>query len=84
MFTVVLLLVLQTAIPVYIIYSEGLASGFDWAGFVGFSLGSIAIPLLLGCLGLLWRKRRGLGFCLVALGVFFVLQGASLVSSVNA
>jgi hypothetical protein len=83
-FTFVLLLVLQTAVPLYIIFSEGLASGFDWAGFTGFTLGYIAGPLLFGCLGLLWRGRRGLGFCLVALGVFFALQGAGIVASVIA
>ncbi|MEX3014877.1 hypothetical protein [Gymnodinialimonas hymeniacidonis] len=81
LFTFILLWGLQAGFPLYIILSEGVASGFDWAGFIGFSLGLIAIPLLLGCLGLLWRKRPGLGFFIVAFAAFVVLNSANIVAA---
>jgi hypothetical protein len=81
LFTFVFLLVLQTALPLYIIFSEGLAQGFDWMGFIGFSLGLLAVPLVIGCLGLLWRSRRGLGYFLVSLAVFLLLTSANVVGS---
>ncbi len=84
LFTFVLLLGLQTGIPLFIVFSQGLTSGFDWAGFIGFSLGSIAVPLVIGCLGLLWRSRRGLGYCLVAVSLFLILEAANLVAALNA
>ncbi|MEJ6389070.1 hypothetical protein [Gymnodinialimonas ulvae] len=84
LFTFVLLLTFQTAVPVYIVISQGLAPGFDWGGFIAASLGFIAIPMLLGCLGLVWRSRRGLGFCIVAVAVYFALEFARLTAAVGA
>lgn len=83
-FTFVFLFGLQTGFPLYIIVSEGAVAGFDWAGFIAFSLGLIAIPLLLGCLGLLWRRRPGLGYFLIAFVAFVVLNSANLIASAQA
>ncbi len=84
LFTFILLWGLQAGFPLYIILTEGAGSGFDWAGFIGFSLGLIAIPMLFGCLGLLWRKRPGLGFFLVAFVAFLVLNTANIVAAASA
>ena len=67
-------------LPLYIVFREGLTQSFDWAGFIGFSLGLITVPLVIGCLGLLWRSRRGLGFFLVSLAAVLLLNSANIVA----
>ena len=57
-----------------LVFSDGLTDVFDWAGFMGYSLGSVAVPMAFGCFGLLIRRNRGLGFFVVSLIMFFVAE----------
>lgn len=62
--------VVQVAPSLYIIFQRGIASRFDWAGYVAYQLGSLSVPLAIGCLGLLFRRNRGLGFCILSVVAF--------------
>ncbi len=73
-----LLAVLQAGPSLWIVFSEGRAEGFDWAGYVGYQLGSLAVPLVVGCLGLIFRRNPGLGFFVVALSVFVIATFGNL------
>ncbi len=76
--TFVVLLVLQSGPAIYIVVSRDLAGSFDWPGFLGYTLGAVAVPMAIGCLGLLWRKRPGLGFSLVAFGAYVFAELGAL------
>lgn len=74
--TVLVIAVLQSGPSLSIIFQRGIAGSFDWAGYIGYQLGSMAVPLALGCLGLLFRRNPGLGYFVVAIAVFgFVSLG---------
>lgn len=77
--TFVFLTVLQAGLPLYIVTTQNLWDGFDWAGFIGYTLGSIAVPMAVGCLGLLFRRRPGLAYFLVSVAVFvFATLGSAV------
>lgn len=77
-FTIILLAVAQAGPSLWIVFSRGLAPSFDWLGYSIFQAGSLAVPLAAGCLGLLFRRNRGLGYFLVAITVFIVATLGSL------
>lgn len=70
--------VLQIGPSLAIIIQRDVAGGFDWAGYIGYQLGSMAVPLVVGCLGLLFRRNPGLGYFTVSVLVFFMAMIGSL------
>jgi hypothetical protein len=70
--TIVLLVILQAGPSLYIVASRGIGASFNWAGYIGYQMGSLVIPLAVGCLGLLFRPNRGLGFFVAALAMFLL------------
>jgi len=80
LFTTFLILILQMGPGVIYVVSQGIAPAFDWAGFIGFSLGSAILPLVVGLVGLVWRRRPGLGYCLVAVLTFLTFEVAAIVT----
>lgn len=70
--------VLQAGPSLFIVFADGLAGRFDWLGYTAYQLGSLVVPLLAGCAGLLLRRNPGLGYCIVALTVFVVAAFGSL------
>ncbi|HID66867.1 MAG TPA: hypothetical protein EYP31_00995 [Roseibacterium sp.] len=70
----VILLGFQSGPTLLLVFSDGVADVFDWAGFTGYSLGSVFIPMVFGCLGLLFRRNRGAGFFVVSFLVFFTAE----------
>uniref|UniRef100_A0A975TX48 Uncharacterized protein n=1 Tax=Gymnodinialimonas phycosphaerae TaxID=2841589 RepID=A0A975TX48_9RHOB len=76
--TFVCLMTLQTGPVLYIAVEQDRLAGFDWAGFTGYSLGYVAVPMAVGCLGLLYRRRAGPAFFLVSVVVFFFASFGNL------
>ncbi|QXT41280.1 hypothetical protein [Gymnodinialimonas ceratoperidinii] len=76
--TVTLLAVLQVGPSLYIIVSRGLIGHMDWPGYTAYQLGSLIVPLLLGSIGLLLRRHRGLGYLIASLLAFGLLSLGSL------
>lgn len=61
-----------------IVFQRGIAGSFDWRGYVIFQLGTLFVPLAIGCLGLLFRRNRGIGFCVVSVLAFLFSTLGSL------
>lgn len=77
--TIAVIAVLQIGPSLFIVFSRDLANQFDWVGYIAFQLGGLVIPLALGCLGLLFRPNRGLGYFIVAFLVFlFATFGSTI------
>lgn len=77
--TLVFLVALQAGLPLYIVFTQNLWAGFDWSGFIGYTLGSVALPMAVGCLGLLIRRRPGLAYFIVSVAVYvFASFGSAL------
>lgn len=77
--TIAFLAVLQFGPSLAIIVQRDMLGHMDWAGYIGYQLGSLFVPLVIGCLGLLFRRNRGLGYFVVSLIVFlFASVGSTL------
>lgn len=76
--TLVCLLALQAGPILYIVITQDRLAGFDWSGFIGYTLGSVAVPMALGCLGLLYRRRAGLAYFVVSVLVFLFASFGNL------
>lgn len=68
--TILIIAILQTGPSLWIVTSRDLTAGFDWVGYSVYQLGSMVVPLAAGCLGLLFRRKPGLGYFIVAMIVF--------------
>jgi hypothetical protein len=68
--TIVVIVALQAGPSLWIVFARGLAANFDWIGYTAFQLGSLVLPLAVGCLGLLFRRNPGLGFFVVSVAMF--------------
>lgn len=68
--TVVVIAVLQFGPSLSIIISRQIAGEFNWAGYISYQIGSMVVPLVVGCLGLLFRRNRGLGYFIASILVF--------------
>lgn len=68
--TVALIATLQITPSLLIVFQRDLAGSFDWPGYIAYQLGTLVVPLALGCLGLLFRRNPGLGYFIVAFSVF--------------
>ncbi|WP_341861900.1 hypothetical protein [Gymnodinialimonas sp. 57CJ19] len=77
--TIAFLAVLQFGPSLAIIVQRDMMGQMDWAGYIGYQLGSLFVPLVIGCLGLLFRRNRGLGYFVVSFMVFvFASLGSTL------
>jgi len=76
--TFVLLVTLQVGLPLQIVWAQDLWDGFDWAGFIGYTLGSVAVPMAVGCLGLLIRRRPGLAFFALSVAAYLFATFGSI------
>ncbi|GAB5445615.1 hypothetical protein [Gymnodinialimonas sp.] len=81
MVTFTCLIALQAGPILYIVITQDRLDGFDWAGFIGYSLGSVALPMAVGCVGLLYRRRAGIAYFVVSLLVFLFASFGSLATS---
>ncbi len=70
--------VLQAGPSLTIIIQRGIAGSFDWAGYIGYQFGSLAVPLAVGCLGLLFRRNPGLGYFVVSIAAFLLVSLGNL------
>lgn len=76
--TFVCLIALQAGPPLYIVIVQERLAGFDWAGFIGYALGSVAVPMVVGCLGLIYRRHAGLAYFVLSLAVFLFASFGNL------
>ncbi|WP_166486141.1 hypothetical protein [Jannaschia sp. CCS1] len=76
--TITVIAVVQVAPSLFIVFQRGIAGSFDWIGYIIFQLGTLIVPLAIGCLGLLFRRNRGLGFFIVSVLAFVFSSLGSL------
>ncbi len=76
--TIVLLGGLHFGPSIAIVLDRGIAGSFDWVGFTAYQLGRMVVPLVIGCLGLLIRRRPGPGFFATTMAAYLVMTIGSL------
>lgn len=79
MITAGLIATLQITPSLLIVFQRDLAGSFDWPSYIAFQLGTLAVPLAVGCLGLLFRRNPGLGFLVVAVSFFLFSSLGALI-----
>lgn len=76
--TFVFITAAQASIPLFVVFSEDLAGTMEWGFFIGHILGLAAVPMVLGCLGLFFRRNRGVAYFVVSLVAFGIMTFGDL------